>query len=143
MHAILMLLVFWCGAFTTLGIALVVLAVFLSAVEYDLELRSLGAEAAIAAIASLVEATGFWVIVSYSPTALRAMFVPALIVALIYKAAHLEDWGKIQVMLLLVFQGVITAFCWMLLLGHFGAALIIFLVFGFVLFIYGSFVKSL
>ncbi len=55
-----------------------------------MELLTLGKEAVIAAIASLLEAMGVWLIVLLIPAmsrgiALRAMIIPLVIVALIYK----------------------------------------------------------
>jgi hypothetical protein len=74
----------------------------------DLTLRSLGQEAAMAGIASLVEGAGVWLVASFVPAAARALFVPALIVALIYKVSHLEDWSRYDVALFLAFQTVIV-----------------------------------
>ena len=108
MHSALQLLLFWALAFMTLCMALILLNIFYGLIGNDLTLRSLGQEAAMAGIASLVEGAGVWLVASFVPAAARALFVPALIVALIYKVSHLEDWSRYDVALFLAFQTVIV-----------------------------------
>ena len=103
MHAAIQLSVFWVLAFLSLGTALVLLNLFYNLIGDGLELLGMGKELAIAGIASLVEASSLWLVVAFVPNAGRAMIFPALIVAVIYKVAHLEDWGRFEVLLLLVF----------------------------------------
>ena len=119
MHATIQLAAYWAVAFLTLGLAIILLNIFFGVIGNDLELRSVGAEVAIAGVASLVEAASVWVVVSFIPLAGRALFVPAIIVALIYKIAHLEDWSRYEVIMLLLFQAVIGCFGVSLLFGHF------------------------
>ncbi len=95
---------FWALAFLSLGAALVLLNIFYSLIGDGLELLSLGKEAVIAGIASLIEAASLWLVVTFVPAGARAMIFPALVVALIYKVAHFEDWGRFEILLLLVFQ---------------------------------------
>ena len=109
----------------------------------DLELRSVGAEVAIAGVASLVEAASVWVVISFVPTAIRALVIPVIIVALIYKIAHLEDWGRYDIFMLLLFQAVISCFGVSLMFGHFQAAIIVLAGFAVALFVIASFAKSL
>jgi len=104
MHAALQLIVFWALAFATLSAALVLLNVVYTLLGSDVVFRSLRQEAAIAGVASLIEAGSAWVIISFVPAAVRAMFIPALIVAIIYKFTHLEDWSRYHLLLLLLFQ---------------------------------------
>ena len=71
------------------------------------------------------------------------MIIPVLVVALIYKLVHLEDWGRFEVILLLVFQVVIGCLVAALIFGRFEAAL--FIAVGFVagLAVIAGFAKSL
>ena len=124
----------WALAFVTLGLALLLLAVFFALIENDISLHRLGKEAAIAAVAALVEGASVWVVVTFVPPAYvviagRALFIPALVVAVIYKLAHLEDWSHYEIFALLLFQLVIAAFGACLLFGHFSAAFTILVVF--------------
>ena len=84
MHATIQLVAYWSVAFLTLGLALVLLNIFFGVIGNDLELRSVGTEAAIAGVASLVEAASFWAVISFVPAATRALVVPVIIVALIH-----------------------------------------------------------
>jgi len=114
-------------AFLTLALALTVLNVIWAVIDYDLALHNLGRELFIATMASLVEGGSVAVLIilvpaNFLPVAARALFIPAIIVGLIYKAAHYEDWSRYEVFLLLVFQLLIIGFGLFLLAGHFGSA---------------------
>jgi|SRR5208282_5970784 hypothetical protein len=137
------LLYYWVAAFATLFAALVLLNIYDSAIGNDLLLLSTGKEAAIAAVASLIEATGAWLIVTYLPMGLRAMVFPCLIVGIIYKIAHFEDWSKGDIVLLLVFQFVIFFSAASLFGGHFKAAIVLLGLFGAVLALMASFSRNL
>jgi hypothetical protein len=148
MHATIELVVFWALAFLTLCVALVLLSIFDGLIENDLELHSLGRDAAIAGVASLIEALGVWLVVLFIPAlyrgvGLRAMIVPAIIVALIYKIAHLEDWSRYDVILLLVFQVFVGYLVASLILGHFEAAIFALAGFGIVLAVIAGLAKGL
>ena len=143
MHAAIQLAAYWAVAFLTLGLAVVLLNIFFGIIGNDLELRSVGAEVVIACVASLVEAASVWLVVSFIPMAARALVVPVIIVALIYKLAHLEDWSRYDVFMLLIFQAVIGCFGVSLAFGHFQTAIIILAGFWIVLFVIASFAKSL
>ena len=128
------ILALWALAFVTLCLALLLLAVFFALIENEIELHSLGKEAATAAIAALIESASVWAIVTFFPPAYvaiagRALFVPALVVAVIYKLTHLEDWSHYEIFALLLFQLVIAGFGACLLFGHFTAAFTILAVF--------------
>jgi hypothetical protein len=129
MQAALHLLIFWALAFVTLVIALLMLSVFFALIEDDLTLQSAGKEAIIAAVASLIEGASVWVVVTFIPLGARVLIIPALIVGLIYKVTHLLDWGRYEIILLLLFQLVLSAISAILILGHFAAALGILFVF--------------
>jgi len=129
MQAALHLLIFWALAFVTLVIALLMLSVFFALIEDDLTLQSAGKEAIIAAVASLIEGASVWVVVTFIPLGARVLILPALIVGLIYKVTHLLDWGRYEIILLLLFQLVLSAISAILILGHFAAALGILFVF--------------
>ncbi len=120
-------------AFLSLCTALVLLNIFYGLIGDGLELLGLGKEAVIAVIASLIEAASLWLVVTFVPAGARAMIFPALVVALIYKVAHFEDWGRFEVLLLLVFQIVIGCLGVSLFFGHFQTAIIILVVFAAVL----------
>jgi hypothetical protein len=142
-HAAIEFVVCWVLAFITLSAAVLLLNIYYQIIGNDLTLRTLRQEAAIAGFASLVEGTSAWVIVSFLPAAVRAMIVPTIIVAIVYKFTHLEDWSRYDVGLLLMFQIVIGCFAGFLFFGHFQAALITIVVFGGFLALVGSFVRSL
>jgi hypothetical protein len=143
MHTAIQLVAYWAVAFLTLGLAVVLLNIFFGIIGNDLELRSVGAEAAIAGVASLVEAASVWMVISFIPLAARALIVPVIIVALIYKITHLEDWSRYDVSMLLIFQAVIGCFGVSLLFGHFQIAIIILGGFAIALFVIASFAKDL
>jgi hypothetical protein len=143
MHTALQLLGYWALAFVTLAAALVLLNIYDGLIGNDLMLLSAGKEAVLAGIASLVEGGSLWLVVSFVPTAARAMLIPAIIVALIYKVGHLEDWSRYDVTMLLLFQGVLIALAVSLFAGRFLAALVIFLVFALSLAVVAGFVRGL
>lgn len=148
MHAAIELAAFWSVGFLTLCLAVVLLSVFGNVIESDMELLSLGKEAVIAGIASLIQATSVWLIVLFiSPAfrggALRAMIVPLIIVALIYKIAHLESWSIFETILLLAFQVAIACLIASLISGHFFAAIIFVAAFGIILAVIAAIAKSL
>src|ERR1035438_2635300 len=148
MQPALHILTLWALAFVTLGLALLLLAVFFTLIENDIELHSLGKEAAIAAIAALIEGASVWVVVTFVPQAYvavagRALFIAALVVAVIYKVTHLEDWSHYEIFALLLFQLVIAGFGACLLFGHFAAAFAILVVFFICLAVTVAFMKGL
>jgi len=148
MHAAIELAAFWSVAFLTLCLAIALLSLFGNVIESDMELLSLGKEAVLAGVASLVEAAGVWLIVlfispAYRGGALRAMIVPLIIVALIYRIAHLESWSVFESGLLLAFQVAIGCLIASLVSGHFLAAIMVVAVCGIVLVVVASFAKSL
>ncbi|HEV2435256.1 MAG TPA: hypothetical protein VG077_04595 [Verrucomicrobiae bacterium] len=143
MQLLLHLLIFWVLAFATLGMALLLLSVFFALIEDDLTLHNLGKETMIAAVASLIEGASVWVVVTFIPLGARALFIPALIVGLIYKVTHLEDWSRYEIILLLLFQLVISAFGACLVYGHFVAALGILFIFAVCLGITIAFMRGL
>jgi hypothetical protein len=143
MHAAIQLAACWALAFLTLGLALVLLNIFFGLIGNDLELRSVGTEAAIASVASLIEGGSAWLILSFAPAAARAMIIPAIVVAVIYQMAHLEDWSRSDVFMLLIFQAVIGCFGVTLFFGHFQAAIFILVGFVVVLAVIASFASSL
>ena len=143
MNTAMHLLGFWALAFATLGAAVVLLNIFDDLIDNELVLLSVGKEAALAGIASLIEAGSVWVVASFIPMASRALIFPALVVALIYKIAHLEDWSRYDVLMLLLFQGVLAFVALCLLAGQFATGLGVLLVFVLVLTVVGAFARSL
>jgi hypothetical protein len=128
-HVALKILEFWAIAFLTLALALMVLNVIWAAIDYDLALHNLGKELFIAGVASFLEGASVAAMIilipaNFLPVAIRALFIPAIIVGLIYKAAHYEDWSRYEVFLLLIFQILIIGVCLFLLAGHFGLAVL-------------------
>ena len=143
MQVTLHLLICWALAFVALAVALLLLAMFFALIEDDLSLQSVGKEAMIAAIASLIEGASVWVVLTFFPLAARALFVPALIVGLVYKVTHLEDWGRYEIILLLLFQLVMAAVGASLIFGHFAAAFGILFVFAICLSVTVAFMRGL
>jgi hypothetical protein len=143
MHAAIQLAMYWVLAFLSLGMALVLLSIFFGVIGNDLELHSAGLEVAIAGVSSLIEALSFWLVVAFIPAGSRALIIPVVIVALIYKVAHYEDWGRFDVFMLLAFQAVIGFLGVSLFFGHFQAAIYILVGFGVVLAVIAGFAKSL
>ena len=148
MHAAIELAAFWAVGYLTLCAAVILLSLFCGIIESDMELLSLGTEAVIAGIASLVEAAGVWLIVvfisvAYRGLALRAMIIPMIIVGLIYRVAHLESWSIFEAGLLLAFQVAVGCLLASLILGHFQAAIMIVAVFGVILAVIAGIMKSL
>jgi hypothetical protein len=143
MHVALHLLMFWAVAFVSLSVALLLLNIFDGIIGNDLILRSAGQEAVIAGIASLIEGVSVWLVVTYVPSAGRALIVPALIVGIIYRIGHLEDWSRYDVLMLMLFQFVLIAIGGCLVGGAFQVALIILVVFGFALWLIAGFARGL
>src|SRR5580692_8724840 len=119
MHAALRILEFWMLAFVSLSVTLALLNIFWDLIEQDLCLKTFGKEAVIAGIASFIEAIGLWLIIKFVPTASLAMILPGLLVGLIYKIAHFENWGHYEIICLLFFQLVLSLVGTALLTGHF------------------------
>ena len=69
--------------------------------------------------------------------------VPALMVALIYKLVHLEDWGRFEALLLLLFQLVIGCVTASLVFGRFEAAFMVAAGFTAVMTVIALFARSL
>lgn len=122
MHTALILLGLWALAFVTLCLAVLLLAVFWSLIGQDLDLHTVGKEAGVASAAALVEALGLWLISHFAPKAGMAILFPAVVVALIYKTSHAEDWHRFEIICLLLFQSVLAATGATLVLGHFATA---------------------
>src|ERR1700733_5867273 len=108
MHAALHILEFWALGFVSLAVTLAVLNIFWNLIGQDLCLKTLGKEANIAGFASLVEAIGLWLLLPLGSMGMRGMIIPGLIVGLIYKVAHFEDWSRIEIICLLMFQLIIS-----------------------------------
>lgn len=143
MHATLVLLGFWAFAFVTLCLALVALNIYSNVIDYGFTLNSVGKEAALAAVCALIEAASVWVVVTYLPAATRSLFIPFILIALIYTLAHLEDWNRFDGVIVLAFQLTIGGFFACLFSGNFGAALVIAAVFAGALAVIGSIAKGL
>jgi hypothetical protein len=71
------------------------------------------------------------------------MLIPFLIVGLIYKISHLEDWSHYEIICLVLFQLIVVAIGASLFLGNFAAAFGIFIVFAVVLAIIAAFIRGL
>jgi hypothetical protein len=144
MHAAIHFVVYWLLAFWSLGLAFFLLNIYFGMIGKDLALRSLKSEASIAVVASLVEAVGIWLILTYAPGALRAMIAPALIVAFIYRLTHIEgEWDRVDVVLLVFFQVILVFLGLSIYSAHLQAAMYILLFFGTFLAIVGFLARSL
>jgi len=141
------ILALWALAFVTLCIALLLLAIFFALIENDIELHSLGKEAAIAAFAALIEGVSVWVVVTFVPPAYVAIAGPHCS----FPPSSLQSFTRLRTLRI----GVITRFvlscsfnsssraleC--LLLGHFAAAFGILVVFFICLAVTVAFMKAL
>jgi len=145
MHTTIQILEFWALAFVSLAATLVLLNVFWNLIEQDLCLKTLGQEAVLAGVASLIEAVGLWLILTFinSPRGMQAMILPGLLVGVIYKVAHFEDWTRYEIICLLLFQLVVVVAGTSLLFGHFATAIGILVGLGVVLAIAASFLRGL
>ena len=148
MHAALQILEFWALAFLSLAATVVLLNIFWNLIEQDLCLKTFGRELAIAAVASFVEAASLWLVIVFFPDATagmisRIIFIPALIVAVIYKISHLEDWSHYEIIGLLLFQLIIVLIGASLLTAHFKMAVTILLIFGATLAAIAAFMRGL
>jgi len=119
MRTALILLELWVLAFVTLAFAVLLLNIFWNLIDQDLELRTLGQEATIAAIAAFVEVLGLRTVAHLGPGGGLAILAIAVVVALIYKVAHLEDWHRYEIVCLLLFQSVFSAVGASVAIGHF------------------------
>jgi hypothetical protein len=144
MHIAFHILEFWALAFVSLGATLVLLNFFWNVIEQDLCLKTLGKEAIIAGVASLIEAVGLWLIITFvnSPSGMRGMIIPALMVGLIYKVAHFEDWSRVEVLCLLIFQLLIATIGAALLTADFAMAFTVLIVFGIALGVVAIFIRG-
>jgi hypothetical protein len=145
MHAAFHIIEFWVPAFLSLSATLVLLNIFWNLIEQDLCLKTLGKEAVIAGIASFIEAIGLWLILTFanSPMGMRGMIIPGLIVGVIYKVAHFEDWTRYEIICLLMFQLVVTTIAAGLLTAHFAMAITVAVVFATILAVIASFMRGL
>jgi hypothetical protein len=145
MHAIFHILEFWALAFASLSATLVLLNIFWDLIEQDLCLKTLGKEALIAGAASFIEAIGLWLILTFanSPVGMYGMIIPGLIVGVIYKAAHFEDWTRYEIICLLMFQLIVATIVAGLLTAHFATAITVAVVFAMVLAVIASFMRGL
>jgi hypothetical protein len=125
MQSAFQLLGFWAAAFVTLCLALLLLNIFYALIGNDLALRTLRQELIIAGLSSLIEGGSAWLISSFLPSAARALIIPALVVAVIYKLSHLEDWSRYDIALFLAFQLTITSSSVAFFFGHFQAGIAI------------------
>jgi hypothetical protein len=129
MHFAIKIFEFWALAFLSLCLAVLLLNIFWSFVDDGLFLNSLGHELATAAIASLIEGASVLTVLTFVPAAARALIIPALMVGLLYKITHLEDWGRYEIFCLLLFQLVISIIGACFFIGQFGMAMIILVIF--------------
>jgi hypothetical protein len=143
MHFALQIVLFWALCFVTLCVALVLLGIYYNVLGSELELRSIGQEAAVAGLASLLEGVCVWFIATFAPQAALGLVAPALLVAFIYKFAHLEDWGRYEVALFVAFQLVLIFVIVCLFMGHFKAAVFTLAIFNAILALVAFIVRSL
>jgi hypothetical protein len=134
---------YWVAAFVTLCLGLVLLSVFYRLIDSELGLHGLGKEAAIAGVASFFQGLGAWLIFTYAPGAGRAMLIPGLMAAIIYKLSHLSDWSGYEMGGIFLFQMVLWSVGALLFSGEFKIALAVLLAFGIGLSIIASLAKTL
>jgi hypothetical protein len=132
----------WGVAFASLCAAVVLLSIFFSAVDADVELMSLGKEAALAGCASLFQGIGFFVIIWVLHGGARLILLPGLIAAFLYKLGHLQDWTSYHVGALFMFQVGLWCIGAAIVGGHFGVAIAILAAFALGLTIIASIARS-
>jgi hypothetical protein len=148
MHTAFHILEFWALAFISLGATLALLNIFWDLIGQDLCLKTLGQEAVIVGIASLIEAISLWLIIKYAhavpPNVIVCLLiVPGFVVGLIYKFSHLEDWSHYEIICLLMFQLVVALVGASLLTAHFGMAIAVAIIFAVILGVIASFMRGL
>jgi hypothetical protein len=143
MHLAAQFLVSWALAFVELSAALVLLNHFYYYINQGLALRSPRQEAAIAGVSSLVLGASAWVIASFLGGQVRAMFGAELVVAFIYRVSHFRDWGRYEVILLLVFYSVLGCAGGLLWVGLVRPAMLLLILFGGILAVIAYFIRSL
>ena len=135
---------FWALAFVTLSLALILLSIFYRLIDSDLGLDGFRKEAAIAVIASAVQAAGFWFSASLFPgDPFRNLLLPELIIAIIYYLTHLKDWSGLEIGGILFFQSIIITTAFFLAAGQLKLVAITLAVFAASLAIIASIAKSL
>jgi hypothetical protein len=115
-------------------------------IDLDLDLRGVGKEAVIAAVASAVQGAGFWVSASlFHGHAFRrpVLVIPSALVAFIYWLSHLEDWSGYEVGGIGFFQAAVLGTGLCIVGGQFVLAAIIFGAFAVGLAIIACVAKSL
>ena len=135
---------YWALSFATLGIALWLFQLFCRWINSDLELHSARKEAVIAGIASLVQGTGFWVsALLFHGDPFHRMVIPGMIVAIIYKLGHFEEWSGYEVGGFALFQAITLGTGLCIASGQFKLAVLFLAVFGVGLAFVASIAKSL
>lgn len=125
MNAFLLFGGLWLFTFVTLAGALVLLNLYSDWIGSDFALHGIGKELTVAAVCSLIEAASVWAVVTYVPSATRALFIPVLLVWVIYRVAHLDDWGHLDAGWVLLFQFALMGILGGLVTGHFGLSVLI------------------
>jgi hypothetical protein len=144
LHSPVYTLVFWRGAFLSLGLALIALNAFWEVIDSDSECLSLGKELVLACAASGIEGVAVWALAAFVPAALgRGILVPLIVVWVLYRIAHYESWGSYDPSMLVMLQIVIVLGAVALILGHFQLAFMIIGGCALFLAIYAAIVKSL
>lgn len=147
-HAASHFLLFWFFAFATLMFAVFLLSLFTNLMDNQIELLTVKSEFLIAASVSLLEGGGLWLISwlvapAARPMAMRAMIIPLFMAALIYKIAHLEDWGKFEVIFLFLLQLFVAVIAACLIAAQFTAAFAMLAAMAFAVFLLVSFARTL
>jgi hypothetical protein len=143
MHALFHIFAFWALAFVSLSVTLVLLNIFWDLIEQDLCLKTLGKEAIIAGVASFIEAISLWLLLPLGSRGMQAMILPGLLVGILYKIAHFEDWTRYEIICLLMFQLIVTTIGAGLLTAHFAMAIMVAIIFAVILAVIASFVRGL
>jgi len=120
MREVAQFVMFWGLSFLSLGLAFILLNIYFGWIGRGLGLRNTKSELVIAGAASFVEGGSLWLIMTFFPLATRAMIVPLIIVALIYKITHFENyWSRFDIGMLLAFQTIIIFVTIPLIFGRF------------------------
>lgn len=143
-HSPVYLVVFWVVAFVTLCVALMGLSLFSAFTNGDLELHGVFKELSMAAAAAAIEGVSVWLIAMYVPGgASRGLFLPLVLVGLLYHVAHYDRWNRYDAIILLIFQGAIVVVGAALWLRHFQLAFVVLAALGIFVAIFANLIKSL
>jgi hypothetical protein len=133
----------WLAAFGALVAALLLLFVYFRVLGSDLGLNTWRQELMLALVTSAAQAGWSSFVEKLAPTYVRGEWIiPALICLLFYKLSHLEDWDQYEVPAVALSQMLLIVAGHQYLAGQYQFATILLGIFGTILFLIGSIIRS-